>query len=78
MKQNFRCAQCESLQCRDGWDCFSQAPLHKELYKDPLIVKLHKAATFGEGQTYCRETRLGETILFAQDAVDSENKADII
>ncbi len=67
MKQDLRCAQCESLQCREGRDCFSQAQSHKGFYEDPLIVKLHKAATLGEGQYYCRETRLGETILFAKE-----------
>jgi len=62
-----RCGQCKSKECRDGKDCFSQAGNHKQLYQDSLVAKLHKAASAIEGRYYGKETRLGETILFAKE-----------
>jgi len=62
-----RCGQCESKECRDGKDCFSRAANHKQLYQDDQIAELHKAASAIEGRYYGRETRLGETILFAKE-----------
>ena len=62
-----RCGQCKSKECRDGKDCFSQAGNHKQLYRDSQVVKLHKAASAIEGRYYGKETRLGETILFAKE-----------
>jgi len=61
------CGQCESKECRDGKDCFSQAGNHKQLYQDSQIAKLHKAASAIEGRYYGKETRLGEIILFAKE-----------
>lgn len=62
-----RCARCESKECRDGKDCFSQAENHKQLYQDEQIAELHKAASAVEGRYYGKETRLGEIILFAKE-----------
>jgi len=62
-----QCAQCESKKCHDGKDCFSQAGNHKQLYQDSQISKLHRAASTIEGRYYCKETRLGEVILFAKE-----------
>jgi len=64
---NLRCGRCETKECRDGRDCFSQAGNHKQLYQDGQIAKLHKAASAIEGRYYGRETRLGEIILFAKE-----------
>jgi len=61
------CGRCESKECRDGKDCFSQAGNHKQLYQDGQIAKLHKAASAIEGRYYGKETRLGEIILFAKE-----------
>ena len=61
-----RCGRCESKECRDGKDCFSQASNHKQLYQDDQIAELHKAASVIEGRYYGKETRLGEIILFAR------------
>ena len=61
------CGQCESKECRDGKDCFSQAGNHKQLYRDNHIAELHKAASTIEGRYYGKETRLGEIILFAKE-----------
>jgi len=61
-----RCGRCESKECRDGKDCFSQADNHRQLYQDDHIAELHKAASVVEAKYYCEETRLGEVILFAQ------------
>jgi uncharacterized metal-binding protein len=63
---NLRCAQCEIKQCRDGKDCFSTFDDHRQLYLNDRTAELHQAATAVEGQYYCKETRLGETILFAE------------
>jgi len=60
-----RCGRCQDKQCRDGKDCFSQADCHLQLYQDSNIAKLHRAASEIEARYYCQETRLGETILFA-------------
>jgi len=62
-----RCGRCESKECRDGKDCFSQNDDHKQLYQDGHIAKLHKAASVIEGRHYGKETRLGEIILFAKE-----------
>jgi len=62
-----RCGRCESKECRDGKDCFSQAGNHKQLYQNGQIAKLHKAASAIEGRYYGKETRLGEIILFAKE-----------
>ena len=64
---NPRCGRCESKECSDGKDCFSQTDNHKQLYQDSQIAKLHKAASAIEGRYYGKETRLGEIILFAKE-----------
>jgi len=61
------CGRCESKECRDGKDCFSQASNHKQLYQDSPIAQLHRAASAVEGRYYGKETRLGEIILFAKE-----------
>ena len=62
-----RCGRCESKECRDGKDCFSQASNHKQLYQDSHIAQLHRAASAIEGRYYGKETRLGEIMLFAKE-----------
>jgi uncharacterized metal-binding protein len=62
-----RCGRCESKECHNGKDCFSQAGNHKQLYQNGQIAKLHKAASAIEGRYYGKETRLGEIILFAKE-----------
>jgi uncharacterized metal-binding protein len=61
------CGRCESKECRDGKDCFSQTSNHRQLYQDNYIAELHKAASATEGRYYGKETRLGEIILFAKE-----------
>jgi len=61
-----QCGRCESKECRDGKDCFSQAPRHRPLYYSD-VAKLHRAASAVEAKNYCKETRLGEIILFAKE-----------
>jgi uncharacterized metal-binding protein len=63
---NPKCAVCKSNECRDGKDCFSQASKHRPLYNGDL-AKLHRAASLVEAKYYCKETRLGEIILFAKE-----------
>lgn len=68
-----RCARCETHVCSDGADCFDSADGQLELYLGgaaPLsddLKRMHRAATAIEGRHYCRETRLGEIILFAKE-----------
>jgi uncharacterized metal-binding protein len=62
-----QCAKCGSKECRGGKDCFSRAGNHKQLYQDDQIAELHKAASTIEARYYGKETRLGETILFAKE-----------
>jgi uncharacterized metal-binding protein len=62
-----QCAQCDSKECRDGKDCFSQGDNHRQLYQDSHIAKLHEAASTIEARYYGKETRLGEIILFAKE-----------
>jgi uncharacterized metal-binding protein len=61
-----QCARCESKECREGKDCFSQSGNHKQLYQNGHIAELHKAASAIEARFYGKETRLGEIILFAK------------
>jgi uncharacterized metal-binding protein len=61
-----QCAQCESKECRDGKDCFSQDGNHRQLYQDSHIAKLHRVASVIEARYYKKETRLGEVILLAK------------
>jgi uncharacterized metal-binding protein len=62
-----QCGRCESKECRNGKDCFSQTSNHRQLYQDNYITELHKAASAIEGRYYGKETRLGEIILFAKE-----------
>jgi len=62
-----RCGRCEIKECREGKDCFSQADNHKQLYQDDQIAELHRTASAIEARYYGKETRLGETILFAKE-----------
>ncbi|MFZ2147492.1 MAG: DUF1847 domain-containing protein [Sedimentisphaerales bacterium] len=64
---SLHCGRCESKECRDGKDCFSQTSNHRQLYQDSHIAELHKAASAIEGRYYGKETRLGEIILFAKE-----------
>jgi uncharacterized metal-binding protein len=61
-----QCAQCESKECRDGKDCFSQDGNHRQLYQDSHIAEMHMAASAVEARHYGKETRLGEVILLAK------------
>jgi len=61
-----QCAQCESKECRDGKDCFSQTDNHKQLYQDSDIAEMHRAASTIEAKYYGKETRLGEVILLGK------------
>ena len=61
-----QCARCESKECRDGKDCFTQTSRHRPLYYDD-IAELHQAASAIEARYYCKETRLGEIVLFAKE-----------
>ncbi len=70
-----RCASCETHVCSDGADCFGHADDHLSLYRDDadagglpdVLKRMHRAATAIEGRHYCRETRLGELVLFARE-----------
>ena len=60
------CARCGTKECRQGKDCFAAENSHRQLYESS-IAKLHKAASSIEAGYYDKETRLGETILFAKE-----------
>ena len=66
-EKELNCAQCKVKKCRDGKDCFEKAGLYEKLYDDKTIRTLHKAAASIEARYYCREPRLREIILFAQE-----------
>lgn len=61
-----RCARCESKECSDGKDCFSQTLKHRPLYFAD-IAGLHQAASAIESRYYGKKTRLGEIMLFAEE-----------
>jgi len=61
------CGRCESKECRDGKDCFSQTSNHRQLYQDNHIAELHRVASKIEARYYSKKTRLGEIILFAKE-----------
>lgn len=61
------CAACASLGCRNGRDCRHAAESHLELYADPELVRLHRAASAVEADHYCRANRLQEVVLFARE-----------
>ena len=62
-----RCASCETLQCRDGEDCFDVRVGQRLLYEDAQTARLHRGASAIEARHYCQETRLAETVLFAEN-----------
>jgi len=68
MGQNLlpRCARCDNKECRQGKDCFTQAPRHRPLYYNET-ARLHRAASAIEAEYYGKETRLGEIILLAKE-----------
>jgi len=66
-KVKVRCARCKTRECTEGKDCFDRAEKHMELYEDPEIASIHRAATAIEGRHYCEEPRLAEIILFGRE-----------
>lgn len=62
-----KCARCEDRVCTQGHDCFASAERHRDLYRDPEVDRIHRAATSIEGRHYGEKTRLGEIILFAKE-----------
>ena len=62
-----RCASCESKDCTEGKDCFSDADRQRTLYEDPQVARLHKAASAIEARHYCKEPRIREIMLFAKE-----------
>jgi uncharacterized metal-binding protein len=66
-KKELNCALCKEKKCRDGKDCFEKAGSYEKLYDDEKIRTLHKAAAAIEARYYCKEPRLREIILFAQE-----------
>ena len=65
--RKLNCASCEDKTCRNGKDCFGAAEQHREIYRDERIDRLHRAASAIEARYYCKEPRLGETILFGKE-----------
>jgi uncharacterized metal-binding protein len=61
-----QCTSCAHHDCYEGKDCFGTCESDQQLYDEPLTV-LHRAATAIEGRHYCKETRLGEIVLFARE-----------
>lgn len=66
-KTKLHCARCEAKVCSDGKDCFVAADRHQDLYQHASVRQLHKAASAIEARHYCKETRLREIMLFAQE-----------
>ena len=62
-----QCALCETKDCRSGGDCFAAAGPHRALYRDDRFGRLHKAASAIEARHYCKEPRVREIILFAEE-----------
>ena len=62
-----RCAACQTRACRNGTDCLGDADRHRELYSDPALARLHRAASAIEARHYCREPRIREVMLFARE-----------
>ena len=61
------CASCETRHCREGEDCFAVSEDHRSLYEDERIARLHSGASAIEARHYCKEPRLAEVILFAEE-----------
>lgn len=66
-KIDIKCASCDAKVCAQGADCFSKADEHIKLYSDKKTAEFHRAASAIEARHYCKETRLGEIILFAKE-----------
>jgi uncharacterized metal-binding protein len=62
-----RCASCQTQACRGGKDCFNDADRDRALYEDEQIVRLHRAASAIEARHYCKEPRIREVMLFAEE-----------
>jgi uncharacterized metal-binding protein len=61
------CATCETQECRDGVDCHGVAEASLADLRKPEVARIHRAAGAIEARHYGRETRLGETVLFARE-----------
>lgn len=61
------CASCDTLHCRDGKDCFAAGDGHRLLYGEGQTARLHRGASVVEARHYCKETRLAEVMLFAEE-----------
>lgn len=61
------CASCETRECRGGKDCFSVSEDHRSLYRDKQTARFHRGASAIEARHYCKEPRLAEVILFAEE-----------
>ena len=62
-----QCAACQTKVCRNGIDCLKDGDRHRELYGDPGLARLHRAASAIEARHYCREPRIREVMLFARE-----------
>jgi uncharacterized metal-binding protein len=62
-----RCASCETWQCKNGEDCFAVREYHRSLYDHGQVARLHRGASAIEARHYCKEPRLAELILFAEE-----------
>ena len=61
------CASCDTWQCKQGEDCFAVRDDHQLLYDNRRTAELHKGASAIEARYYCKEPRLAEVILFAEE-----------
>ncbi len=66
-KTTVRCAACNTYDCVNGKDCLADAERQRALYEVEGIARLHRAAAAIEARHYCREPRIRETILLAQE-----------
>ncbi|MCP4594572.1 MAG: DUF1847 domain-containing protein [bacterium] len=62
-----RCAHCRTKKCVSGRDCLGDAEHHGTLYDVEGVAQLHRAAAAIESRHYCREPRIREVMLLAEE-----------
>lgn len=62
-----KCAHCETRDCVNGKDCLGDADRLTAVYRVRGVERLHRAATAIEARHYCKEPRIREIMLLAEE-----------
>ena len=66
-KATLRCSHCQTRECLNGQDCVGDAERLTAVYRVRGVDRLHRAATAIEARHYCKEPRIREIMLLAEE-----------